>query len=71
MYSLSHQQSQVEEGELTLPMYLQRVKDSIAYHTKLIKALKAANRLEDAKKCLARVKIMQEEVTNADNGGAE
>eukprot|EP00475_Leptophrys_vorax_P045202 TRINITY_DN930_c0_g2_i1.p1 TRINITY_DN930_c0_g2~~TRINITY_DN930_c0_g2_i1.p1 ORF type:complete len:900 (-),score=297.63 TRINITY_DN930_c0_g2_i1:567-3071(-) len=60
-------QSQVEDGELTLPMYLQRVKDSIVYHTKLIKALKAANRLDDAKKCLARLKVMQDEVHNAEN----
>jgi hypothetical protein len=58
-------EEQVQDGTLTLNLYVEMLQNSVAYHLKLIKALKAAERIEDAKKVLARLKTMQLEIKSA------
>jgi hypothetical protein len=60
-------EDQVQNGLLTLQAYVDMLQKSVAYHTKLIKALKSVQRIDDAKKVLARVKLMQQEIESAKN----
>lgn len=57
--------SAVQDGRLTLQDYLAELKTQVASQKQLVLDLKRQNRLDDARKVLARVKIMQDEIDTA------
>ena len=69
---MSQLEQMVAGGQLTIEMYLQRVKERIAAETQLYRRLKQMGKQADSKKVADRVKKMQSEVNTAEEaGGAE
>jgi hypothetical protein len=60
-------EQEVEEGKLTLPAYLDIIRDDIRRLTRLSAALAKANRTKDAQLVLARLKIEKSELETALN----
>ncbi|CAG8617293.1 4318_t:CDS:2 [Racocetra persica] len=72
---MSLMEIQVQTGQLTIDKYLEQVKDSITSFKRLALTFKKAGKIEDAKKALAKSKVMENEVKQMeeamDGGGTD
>ncbi len=60
--ALTRLASEGETGTLTPEVYVTRLKNAIAYDTKLAITLKRDNRIADATRVLKRIKTMKNEI---------